>query len=279
EVDPALVLLEVGDRQQQRLVVDVQLDHRGVRDRDHRLARAGEAEGGFGVVDRPRLVEAVEEGAVALRIAPLLGGAAHPEVAVRGREEGLHEAQVRMGAGLDQPPLVERQIGAVDGVGGQHATAAHEISSRSATTTVAPASASSAAPAPRSTPITAPKPPAAPAPTPETASSSTTARAGSTPRSCAARRKVSGAGLPGRPSRAATLPSTMCSKRSSSPAARSTSSALREEETMARRASAGRASRKATVPGYGVTPSERSSARTWAFFRLPRPRTVSSPRG
>src|SRR5699024_6363292 len=106
-----------------------------------------------------------------LRLARRLACAAFLEVAVPGREVGLHEAQVRMGAGLDQPPLVERQIGAVDGVGGQHATAAHEISSRSATTTVAPASASSAAPAPRSTPITAPKPPAAPARAPAHATS------------------------------------------------------------------------------------------------------------
>src|SRR5699024_2754935 len=127
-----------------------------------------EAEGGFGVVDLPGLVEAVEEGAVRGRVPALLGGRAHPEVAVGRREQRLGQAEVRVRAGLDQAPLVQRQVGAVDGIGGDRAQAGHEISSRSATTWVAPAAASSAAPAPRSTPITAPKLPAAPERTPET---------------------------------------------------------------------------------------------------------------
>src|SRR5699024_8345673 len=137
EVDPPLVLDHVRDRQQQRLVVDVQLHHRGVGHRDHGLPGPGKPESGLGVVDGPGLVKAVEEGAVVLGIAPLLGDAAHPQEAVGGDEQGLHQAQIAIGAGLDQAPLVDRQVEAVDRIGGHRAQAAHVISSRSATTSVA----------------------------------------------------------------------------------------------------------------------------------------------
>src|SRR5699024_7691227 len=131
----------------------------------------GEPESGLGVVDGPGLVEAVEEGAVVLGLAPLLGAAAHPQEAVGGDERGRHQARIASGAGLEQAPLVDRQVEAVGRVGGHRAQAAHVISSRSATTSVAPASDRAWWPTLRSAPITAPKRPSAPAWTPETASS------------------------------------------------------------------------------------------------------------
>src|SRR5699024_3720428 len=102
-------------------------------------------------------------------------------------EQGLHQAQIAIGAGLDQAPLVDRQVEAVDRIGGHRAQAAHVISSRSATTSVAPASDRAWWPTPRSTPITAPKRPSAPAWTPETASSYTTVSPRGTPSSSSAR--------------------------------------------------------------------------------------------
>jgi len=64
EVQGALVGLKISYRQQHRLVVDVQLDRFVVRHIDDGLAHSREAKGFFGMPDWPRLVEAVDEGAV-----------------------------------------------------------------------------------------------------------------------------------------------------------------------------------------------------------------------
>ena len=77
EVERPLVDLEVGDRQQHRLVVDVELDRLVVGDVDDGLPDPGEAERLLGVPDRPDLVEAVDEGAVGVGLAALLDVAAH----------------------------------------------------------------------------------------------------------------------------------------------------------------------------------------------------------
>ena len=94
EVEHPLVRLEVGVAQQQRLVVDVQLHQLGVGDVDDRLTRLGEPERLLGVVDVPRLVEPVDERAVAVRVAALLGVGAHPDVAVGDGEQRLGQPEV-----------------------------------------------------------------------------------------------------------------------------------------------------------------------------------------
>ncbi len=200
EVEGALVVLEVGGADDERLVVDVELHQLGVRRVDEGLAGSGEPVGRLGVPDRPGLVQPVDVGAVLERVPALLGVAAHPDVAVRDREQGLGDAEVAaVGVALDQAPGVDGEPAAVEGVG-RRLTALHARSPRSVTTRVAPAAVSVSAPAPRSTPMTRPNPPAAPARTPETASSTTTERAGVVPHSVAAWTKVSGAGLPASPS-------------------------------------------------------------------------------
>ena len=109
EVEHALVVLEVGGVQQQRLVVDEQLHQLRVGHVDDGLAGLGEAERLLGVMDRPGLVEAVQERAVAVRLAALLGVGAHAEVAVADGEQRLGEAQVAaVELALDQPPRVDR---------------------------------------------------------------------------------------------------------------------------------------------------------------------------
>ncbi len=95
EVEHPLVRLEVGVAHQQRLVVDVQLHQLGVGHVDDRLAGLGEAERLLGVADVPGLVEAVDERAVAVRVAPLLGVGAHADVAVGDGEQRLGERRGR----------------------------------------------------------------------------------------------------------------------------------------------------------------------------------------
>ena len=87
EVEDPLVLEQVGHRQQQWLVVDVEPDDLGVGCVDDRLPDPREPVGLLGVPDRPRLVEAVEERAVRVGLTALLDVAAHAEVAVADRED------------------------------------------------------------------------------------------------------------------------------------------------------------------------------------------------
>ena len=110
EVDAALVFVEVGAGEQQRLVVDVQLHQLGVGHVDDRLAGLGEPEGVLGVLDVPGLVEAVEVRAVAVRLAALLRVGPHPEVAVAEGEERLGQAEVVVAElALDEPPRLDRE--------------------------------------------------------------------------------------------------------------------------------------------------------------------------
>ena len=98
--------------------------------------------------------------------------------------------------------------------------------------------------------MTIPNSPAAPAFTPDSASSTTAQASVGRPSSSAARSNMSGSGLPGMPSRAATAPSTTTSKRSARPAAASTEGAFFELETTAMLAPARvTASSSATLPG------------------------------
>ena len=206
----ALVLLEDRDRQQQRLIVHVQLQHGRSRASRSSSVRCGEAEGGFA----PLIVQVswkpsrkVPRGASVLR--PLPRGAAHPQVPVGGRQQGL-QAQVGVGRGLHQAPLVHSGTGAVDGVGGQHGGGRRRLPDRRRRGRRWRRR--TRRPAPRSTPITALSCRGS-ACTPWETALHRPPLMGSMPGSRAARRKVSGLGLPGRLSCAATLPLTMNSKR------------------------------------------------------------------
>ncbi len=120
QVEGALVLLEVGGRDLERLVVDVEPDHLRVGRVDDRLADPGEPERLLGVLDRPGLVEAVDVGAVAVEVAALLVVAAQPEVAVAEAEQRLgHPEVAAVEAALHEPPLVDGEAGAVEGVTGR----------------------------------------------------------------------------------------------------------------------------------------------------------------
>ena len=106
-VEPPVEAQHVRARQPERLVVDEQLDDASVGDAEHRLPGAREAVGLLAVDDRPGLVEAVDEGAVLHQRAALLRRAAHAQIAVAEREDGLglrHE--LGMEAALDPVPLV-----------------------------------------------------------------------------------------------------------------------------------------------------------------------------
>ena len=145
EVQGPLVVLDVGDAEQHRLVVDVELHGLVVGDVDDRLAGAGEAERLLGVPDRPGLVEAVDEGAVGVGLATLLDVAAQAQVAVPDGEQGLGHAEVVVSVlGLGQRPLVDREPHPVQRVADQDRVVGrrdqhHSASSaRSVTTTSAP---------------------------------------------------------------------------------------------------------------------------------------------
>ena len=87
EVQRPFVVLEVGDREQHRLVVDVELDRLVVGDIDDGLPDPGESERLLGVPDRPGLVEPVDEGAVRVGLPALLHVAAKAQVSVAHREQ------------------------------------------------------------------------------------------------------------------------------------------------------------------------------------------------
>ena len=120
-------MLEVGGGDEQRLVVDVQLHQLGVGDVDDRLAGLGERERVLGVLDVPRLVEAVEVGAVAVRLAALGGVGAHPDVAVAEGEQGLgHTEVLRLVLALDESPRIDREPDGVEA--GRHVAEPHGCS-------------------------------------------------------------------------------------------------------------------------------------------------------
>src|SRR5712691_11857728 len=137
--------------------------------------------------------------------------------------------------GLREHIQVKRGLAQVPGLNGEAALFDHESSDRSVTTTLAPCSRRASAWPTRSTPTTKPKPPARPASTPASASSNTVHSPGSNPSALAPARNVSGAGLPCRCSRSATMPSIRASNRSAIPAASSTCLQLVLDDTTARR--------------------------------------------
>ena len=149
EVERALVGLQVGHRQQHRLVVDVELHRLVVGDVDDGLTDPREAERLLGVTDRPRLVEAVHEGAVEVGLATLLDVAAHPEIAVADGEQRLGDCRGRRSSTRPRPAPTRRS-GSGDRSSGSAccrrlvagaAPHAGTTSARSRTTTSAPAAA------------------------------------------------------------------------------------------------------------------------------------------
>ncbi len=110
EVHDAFVLVEVGVAEQQRFVVDVQLEQLGVGHVDDRLAGLGECERVLGVLDRPDLVKAVQKGAVRVGVATLAGICPHADVSVGVGEQRFAEPEVlRARFGLDEAPRIDRE--------------------------------------------------------------------------------------------------------------------------------------------------------------------------
>ena len=94
EVQRSLVRFKISYRQQHRLVVDVQLDRLVVRDVDNGLAHSREAEGLLGMPDRPRLVEAVDEGSVGVGLPALFDIPTHAQITVADRKQRLGDAKI-----------------------------------------------------------------------------------------------------------------------------------------------------------------------------------------
>ena len=110
EVEDTSVLRRPCRRQVQRLVVDVELQHGGVRHVDDRLPGARQAVRRLGVRHRPGLVETGDERARRPGRSALVKRAADPEVAVAQREHRLRPRRVALRpAGLDQTPVVGRE--------------------------------------------------------------------------------------------------------------------------------------------------------------------------
>ncbi len=277
---------DVGLGQDERLVVDVQPDHLGVRRVDDGLPGLGEAERVLGVPDRPRLVEAVDVRAVLDPAAALVEVAAEAQVPVADGEVRLRDALFVGGVlGLDERPLVHRVADAVQGVGGDGVHAVCSVGGSAgwggrgvavgrvvrrelldelvevADDDVGAVRAESVRAGAAVDADDQAEGTVRPASTPLVASSTTTHSAAVRPRRSAASRYVSGAGLPARPSCRATSPSTTTGKRSRMPAVRSTWVAFAELDTTATCTPASIAAvRKRREPGYGSTPCSVSSA-------------------
>ncbi len=76
------------------LVIDVHPNRLGVGGVDHGLAVLGKAVRIFGVLDDPRLMQSVDEGAMARKRPALFVVAANAEVAVTEREDRLVKASM-----------------------------------------------------------------------------------------------------------------------------------------------------------------------------------------
>ncbi len=109
-VEHALVGEQLGLRQHERLLVDVQPDDRPVGRADDRLTGRREAERRLTVRNRPCLVEAVDEERRVVRRDALVVRAAHAHVAVGDGEQGLGLAEVvpEEPPG-DQAPRIDRR--------------------------------------------------------------------------------------------------------------------------------------------------------------------------
>ena len=240
EVEDALVLDQLAVADVEQLVVDEEPQELAVGDAEDGLARLGVAVGRLGVRQRPDLVEAVEVRAGQPVGLALVEVAAQADVAVGEREQRLALGeQLEPQARLAQGPRLDAEGGVLD-----HAPASSSSSARSRTTTSAPCGAQGVGVA---DPVDADD-----APEPARAAGLDAGdrvlehgRVRRRPRRArrAPARNVSGAGLPFRPSRVATMPSTISSNRSRIPAASRTSRQLELEETTARRSPASRAAR------------------------------------
>ena len=99
-----------GRGDEQRLVLDVQLDDARIGHVDDRLTDSGQPVRVFGVDDRPRLVEAVDERARCKDGAPLVRYAPHAQIPVRQRECRFCPSREPGGpACLHHSPLVPRE--------------------------------------------------------------------------------------------------------------------------------------------------------------------------
>ena len=286
EVQRPLVVLEVGDGQQHRLVVDVELDRLVVGDVDDGLPDPGEAERLLGVPDRPGLVEAVDEGAVGVGLPTLLDVAAHAQIAVADGEQGLGDPEV-LGAvlGLGQRPLVDREpvpvqrVGGVDRVVRRWPFIGSTSSARSATTMSAPASVSWSAPDPAVDPDDQTEA-AGPAglrrrtARPRTPPPARPARRAGRPRRRRCRAPACRADRARRPRCRRRRPRTGRPDRPP-PAPRGRSSTSETTAILVPR-SARRSSSCDRARDRRRRPRRRSTAEKNAFFRLPRPQTVSS---
>ena len=131
EVDGSFVLLEVGRGQQQRLVVDIELDQLRVGDVDDGLADLRESKCVLRMLDLPGLVKPVDVRAVGVRVSTLLGVAAHADVAVADAEQGLGVSEVVGGHfGLDEPPRFDGEPMRLQAGGRGLMIGGHLVSSR-----------------------------------------------------------------------------------------------------------------------------------------------------
>jgi hypothetical protein len=94
--DPPVVL-DARSRQEEWLVVDVELEDRRVGHVDDRLAGLGERMRPFGVHDRPGLMEPVDERPGDQPRPPLLEAAADADESVAQRKDGLGETDELIG--------------------------------------------------------------------------------------------------------------------------------------------------------------------------------------
>ena len=193
------------------------------------------AEGLFGVPDRPRLVEAVDERSVECRSSALLDIPTHAQIAVADREKRLNTKIICDVLRFGELPFMDRETVTVEWVGrrsdrpdyGAHDSAS---SARSATTMSAPDSVSRCARR-HGRPTTRPKPPACTCLHPgDCVLEHAGALDGHTEFLSSGDEGVR-AGLTFQPFSAATLPSTMTSNRRRRSAASSTADALRDDVT------------------------------------------------
>src|SRR5208337_1484173 len=97
--------------QPERLVIHEELDDLAVGHATDRLASLGETISFFGVVDRPRLIESIDESAILGVWASFLRAPAHPQIPVAERRHCFHLGQeFRVKRFLNDVPLIGRII-------------------------------------------------------------------------------------------------------------------------------------------------------------------------
>ena len=232
----------------ERRVLHQQPDQLAVGDVDHRLALLGEPVAGLRVGQRPLLEEAVEVRAGDDHRLALLERAAHADVPVgQGEHRLVHRERGVVEPDLGQRPRLDREARASFG----HALS--PSSSRGRYDDVGPGwpPVRRHGPRDRRRRRSRSSPPGPPQRRTIASSKTTAARGLGTPSRRAPARKVSGAGLPRSPSRAATTPSTRTSMRSANPAAAMTFSPLADAVTTAVRQARPLSPRAGSAPSPG----------------------------